>query len=73
MKAYRLIVIVVDFDDLGAKDIKSVIEHAHYSNRCIDPQVVRAEEADIGEWSDDHPLNQCGADLEALWREFSAR
>ena len=49
--------IIIDHDAVGKKGIKDVIENAHYPNRCIDPRVMDIQERDIGEWSDDHPLN----------------
>lgn len=57
MKIYRIEVLVVDTDQIGEKEIKDVIENARYPNRCISPQVKKIESRDIGEWHDDHPLN----------------
>jgi len=48
---------VLDFDGIGAEGIKYEIENTKYANRCISPEVKGCEERDIGEWSDDHPLN----------------
>ncbi len=62
MKAYLVKLFIVDHDELGAADIKSVLENARYPNHCIDPCVFEVQEADIGEWSDDHPLNRIGVD-----------
>lgn len=56
MKAYVVTLTIIDFDELEADEVKDVIENTRYPNRCIDPEVVRVETADIGEWSDDHPL-----------------
>jgi len=47
-----------DFDQLGADEIKSVLENSRYPNHCIRPDVMSVSEADIGEWHDDHPLNK---------------
>ena len=57
MKVYKIEVLVIDFDQLGGEGIKDVIENARYPNHCINPEVKSIEERDIGEWSDDHPLN----------------
>jgi len=57
MKAYKIELLVIDFDGIGEEEIKSVIENAKYPNRCISPDVKSIECADIGEWDDDHPLN----------------
>lgn len=68
MKAYRVTLVILDTDELGGEGIKEEILSAHYANDCISPHVVRVEEADIGEWTDDHPLNQRGSDKEAPFR-----
>lgn len=57
MKAYKIELLVVDHDGLGAAGIAQEIENARYANRCISPQVMSTQEADIGEWTDEHPLN----------------
>jgi len=57
MKAHVVTLTIIDMDDIGAEEIKVVIENVHYPNRCISPDVVNIETADIGEWDDDHPLN----------------
>lgn len=54
MKAYKIEVLVIDHKDLGASVIQTLLE----SNRYISPYVQRVTAADIGEWSDDHPLNR---------------
>jgi hypothetical protein len=66
MKAYKVELLIVDFDELGGEDIKNVIENQKYPNWCIDPQVKNIKEADIGEWTDDHPLNK----LSTLNKEY---
>lgn len=58
MKAYKLEVLIINHDNLDIHDIKEVLENANYSNDCIWPQIQNIKEVDIGEWSDDHPLNQ---------------
>ena len=60
MKAYRLTVLIVDFDDLGRMQVQRTIELQRYPNHCISPEVLDIEEAEIGEWTDDHPLNHGG-------------
>jgi hypothetical protein len=57
MKVYKVELMVLDFDGIGAEGIKDEIENTKYGNRCISPEVKGCEERDIGEWSDDHPLN----------------
>jgi len=63
VKAHILTVMVIDFDELGEEDVKSALENTKYPNWCIYPRVVRCRTEDIGEWSDDHPLNQSGTDV----------
>lgn len=58
MKAYKIEILVVDFDRLGEGEIRSVLENTKYPNYCINPQVMRVDEREIGEWHDDHPLNK---------------
>lgn len=57
MKAYKVELLIVDHDRLGADKIKSVIENQRYPNHCISPNVMDIKEEDIGEWEDSHPLN----------------
>lgn len=54
MKAYKLEILVIDNECVGKEDIITLIERTKY----IYPQVKKVEEADIGEWTDDHPLNK---------------
>ena len=53
MKAHKIEVLMVDHDDIGASEIKSLISESDY----IYPSVLSIETVDIGEWDDDHPLN----------------
>lgn len=57
MRAYKIEVLVIDRDDVGMS-VKRIIEDANYPNDCISPRVMKIQIADIGEWSDDHPLNK---------------
>jgi hypothetical protein len=58
MKAYQVTLLVIDHDHVGADGIIEVLENQRYPNRCISPEVKRTVEVDIGEWTDDHPLNR---------------
>lgn len=69
MKAYKVTLVFVDFDQVGFDSIKNLIEGARYPNRCISPQVMDIKEADIGEWSDDHPLNKIDPEYKK-WRDI---
>ena len=58
MKAYKVTLLIIDFDGLGDSEITNVIANTHYPNHCINPLVRNIVSRDIGEWSDDHPLNR---------------
>lgn len=57
MKVHRVVLLVVDHDNIGRDEVSGILENIKYPNHCMNPQVVLIETADIGEWSDDHPLN----------------
>lgn len=57
-QVHRIVLSVVDLDEVGVEDIKDVIENQKYPNYCIHPEVVSIESANIGEWDDHHPLNR---------------
>ena len=57
MRIFKLEVMVIDFDEIGEKGIRSALHNARYPNRCISPEVMDAESVDIGEWDDGSPLN----------------
>lgn len=57
MKAYKVELLVVDHDGIGAKGVTQELENARFGNRCISPQVMKVDERDVGEWDDSHPLN----------------
>jgi hypothetical protein len=73
MKAYRITLLVVDHDVVGAKGISDMIENARYPNHCIRPTVVSVEEHDIGLWSDAHPLNQTATMGDEIRRMFGEK
>jgi len=58
MKVYKIEICIIDHDQLGEKEIRDVIKHTRYPNHCIYPHIMSVEERDIGEWDDDHPMNQ---------------
>lgn len=57
MKAHKITLLIVDHDNIGKEEIQNVIQETNYPNDCISPKVMKIETADIGEWSDNHPLN----------------
>lgn len=57
MKIHKLVVLVIDFDGLGAEGVRDEMTSIRYPNDCIAPGVVSIETREV-EWSDDHPLNK---------------
>ena len=70
MKAYKVEILIIDFDGLGVEGIKDEIENVNYPNDCLNPAVKGIKEVDIGEWDDYHPLNNpdtCQAEYKRLF------
>ncbi len=57
MKAYLTTHLVVDHDEMSGQEVADVIDNARYPNRCISPTSLGWVELDIGEWTEDHLLN----------------
>jgi len=58
MKVYIITGILLDFEGYGPEEVRQVIEND--SAYCLN--VEKVEEFEIGDWHDDHPLNQKGTD-----------
>ena len=58
MKAYKVEVLIIDFEELGEQSIREELENANFPNDCITIKVKNIEGKDIGEWDDNHPLNK---------------
>lgn len=58
MKAYKVELLIIDFDEMGEESIKETIENQKYPNYCISPSVMYIHGKDIGEWDDNHLLNK---------------
>ena len=71
MKVHKIELVVIDFDEVGAEDIKIILENARYPNHCINPEVMSITTRDCGEWSDDHPLNHSATKDSALASLFN--
>jgi len=56
-KVHRVVLLVIDHDDLGPDGVVHEIENVRYPNRCISPDVMRIDTRQV-KWSDDHPLNR---------------
>ena len=71
MKAYKVTLFVIDFDDMGDFEIIKTLENTRYPNHCFGGLTVMSVEGkDIGEWSDEHPLNQTGKKEEEYKKLF---
>ena len=53
MKVYKVELLFIDHEDIGAKVMTDLLENVKY----IYPSIMNIEEKDIGEWYDEHPLN----------------
>lgn len=56
-KVHKVILLVVDHDNLGPDEVAGVLEHTRYPNDCMYPSVMAIETKEV-EWSDEHPLNR---------------
>ena len=56
VKVHRVVLLVVDHDDIGPDELKIVIENTRYPNRCIMPDVMHIETREV-DWTERHPLN----------------
>ncbi len=54
MKAIKVELLVIDSEGFGAEEVARTLA----SNKYISAQVLSTQEVDIGEWSDEHPLNK---------------
>lgn len=55
-KVYKVTLLIIDHDDNGPDEIKSVIENQRYPNWCINPHVMGIEDRTVM-WNDSNPLN----------------
>jgi len=66
MKAYKLELLVIDYDEIGGDEMKLILENLH----DLAVSVMKIESKDIGEWSDDNPLNLYNEKKEAYKNLF---
>ena len=71
-EVHRVVLYVVDHDQVGAAGVREVLEHARYPNYCISPHTVSVETRAV-EWADDHPLNMRSTSAAAFAELFPAR
>jgi hypothetical protein len=70
-KVYKVTLLVVDHDEIGVDELKTVIENVNYPNDCIHPRVMGVETREVV-WTNRHPLNMRGQTegaFEALFSE----
>jgi hypothetical protein len=60
MKAYKIELFVMDFENLGDDEVTRIIESSKY----INAEVISFKTAEV-EWEDDHPLNSHNTFTEA--------
>lgn len=53
MKAYKVEVLVLDFEDYGQEQIELMLGDV----RGLSSSIQSIQKADIGQWADEHPLN----------------
>lgn len=58
-KIHKVVLLVVDHDDLGKGGVRDAIENVRYPNHCIRPRVMQHAIREI-EWEDSHPINIVG-------------
>jgi NTP pyrophosphatase (non-canonical NTP hydrolase) len=56
VEVFKVVLMVVDHDGLGADQVGGVLEQTRYPNHCMGPVVMHTETREVY-WSDDHPLN----------------
>ncbi len=69
MKVYKLVISIIDLEEHGetllVEDIKNL--------RGFSPSIISIESAEIGEWTDDHPLNNSNTYNKEIERLFNAK
>lgn len=53
IKIHRVVVLVIDHDDLGSEGVRREMEAVRYPNDCIAPLVMHQETEEI-EWREDN-------------------
>lgn len=56
VKVHRIVLMVIDHDDLGAEGVRREIENVRYPNRCISPLVMGHDTVEV-KYTDSHELN----------------
>mgnify|MGYP001282590115 CR=1 FL=1 len=67
MKAHKIELVVVDFEDYG---IDNFLINVKQSSDNYLVKKILAKTVDIGEWDDDHPLNQQDVSKSVVMKYF---
>lgn len=59
-QVHKITLLVIDHDDVGAKELGNILARARYPNHCMSPRVIETETAEV-DWTDEHPLNYGGS------------
>jgi hypothetical protein len=60
IKAYKIEILVLDFEDSGEESIRNLVEESRHLNA----KVMSLRSVDV-DWSDEHPLNKSGTSARA--------
>lgn len=72
IKVMKIEILVIDHDGVGIDGVADAIEDNQWPNRCITPQVKKITAVEV-DWSDEHPLNQCGTSERAYHDLFPSQ
>ena len=67
MKAYKMELLVLDFQDSEEDDVKYLIE----SNKYLTINILSTKSKQIDDWDDDNPLNNTDTQKDEIDRIFS--
>jgi hypothetical protein len=70
MKVHKIELMIVDEDDVGEIEIRSIIEDSSYPNHCIAPKIMTFITKEV-DWEDSHPLNKNATCDEAYQKLFT--
>jgi hypothetical protein len=73
MKAYKIVLLFIDYDNVGLDQAALLIENARLPNHISPGTVMSIEERDIGGWHDGHPLNQLDMQATAFDEMFETQ
>lgn len=65
MKIHKFTVYVHDFEGVGLEGSRSLIDNLKY----VSAKAIPEGSIEVTDWTDDHPTNQRGRDLNKWWKE----